>query len=123
MLDQKHVLLRMLCAGACDWFSLTLVLVAGGTLGSAAVDNSCDRRRGCTIGGGGRSTLGGDTIIYIGGSTLGGGAGLWAGGFSGGLGVWYSCPYVSCISCVINLGNRRGEGLLVGCVGGGGGAV
>ena len=124
MLDQKSILIHVLCAGACAWYSLTLVLVSGGTLGSAAVANRCDHRRSFTLGGGGGSNLGGGTLLCIGGSTLRGGAGLWSGGCSGGLCVWSSyCPHVSCISCVITFGDCRGSGLLVGCVGCGGGAV
>ena len=117
MLDHRHVLLRVLCAGDCVWFYLKLVLGSGGvTLGSAAVDNRCDRRRGCNLGGGGGSTLGGGILLFIGGSTLGGGAGLWVGGFAGGLCVCSSFPSVSCISFVITP-------LLVGFVGSGGGAI
>ena len=104
MLDHRCVLLGVLCAGACGWFSLMLVIGAGGgNLGSDAVSNRCDRQKGCTCGGGG-------------GSTLGGGADLWVGGCAGDLGVCFSCPSVSCTSCVITP-------LLVGCVGGGGGAA
>ena len=113
----------MFCAGACAWFSLALVLLECGTLGSAAVDNRCDRQRGCTLWGGGVSTLGGVIFLCICVWTLGGGAGLYAGGCAGGIGLLYSCPSVSCISCVITFGYRRGAGLLVECVGGGGGAV
>ena len=106
----------MLCAGAYVWFSLTLVLGSGGTLGSAAAANCCDQRRGCTLGGGGGSNLGGGTILCIGGYILGGVAGLWVGGCVSGIGEWSSCPYVSYISCVIT-------SLLVVSVGGGGDAV
>ena len=65
MLDQKIALLRVLSAGACAWFSLILVLVEGVTLGSAAVANRCDRRRGCTLGYGGGSTLGGGNFFVL----------------------------------------------------------
>ena len=114
----------MLWAGACAWSSPTLVLVEiGSILGSAAVANLCDFRRGSTLGGGGRSNLGGGTLLYLCGSTLEGDAGLWDGGYAGGIGVWYYCPSMPCISCVINLGDFRGAGLLVDCIGGRGGAV
>ena len=114
----------MLCDRDCDWSYLKLVIVAGGNIGSDAVANSYDQRRGYTLGGGGGSTLGGGTLLCISVSTLGGGSGLWNGGCAGGLGVWYySCPPVSCISCVITIRDRRGYGLIVGCVGCGGGAV
>ena len=76
MLDHRRVLLRVLCAEARFWFFLTLILGAGVTLRSYVVANHCERRSGCTLGGGV-------------GSTLGGGAGLWVGGCAGGIGVWY----------------------------------
>ena len=104
----------MLCSGACVWFSLALVLGAGGTLGSATFSNRCDLFRGCTIVDDGGSTLGGVTILCIGGSALGGSAGLCVVGCTVGIGVWSYCPSVSCISCVVTP-------LLVGYVGGGGG--
>ena len=116
MLDHRHVFIHVLCTEACVWFSLKLVLGAGDTLGSAAVDNRCDLQRGCTLGGGGGSTLGGGTLLFIGGSTLGGDAGLWVGDCAGDMGVGYFCASVSCISCVITP-------LPVGYVFGGGGAV
>ena len=92
MLACRRVLHCVLCAGACVWFSLTLVLGANGTLGSAAVDNCCDQLRGCTLGGGGGSTLRCGALLCIGGSTIQGGAGLWVGGCAGGLGVWIFLP-------------------------------
>ena len=114
MLDRRRVLLRMLRDVAYVWFSLTLVLgVGGGTVGSAAVDNICDRRRSFTLGGGDGYTLGGGTLLCIGGYTLRGVAGLWVGGCAGRLVVGSSCTSVSCISFVITP-------LLIGCVSGGG---
>ena len=102
----------MLWAGACAWSSPTLVLVEiGSILGSAAVANLCDFRRGSTLGGGGGggSNLVGGTLLCIGGSTLGGCAFLWTGDRSGGLGIWTSfCPPVSCILCGVSLVDRRG---------------
>ena len=119
VLDKKRVFLCVLCDGACDRFSLTLVLVASGTLGSAVVSNFSERRRGCTLGGGGGSNLGGGTLLCIGGSTLVGGACPWDGCCAVGLGVWSSCTSVSCISCVRTPGNCRGAGLCFGCFDGG----
>ena len=78
-----------------------LVLGSGGTLGSSVVDNCCDQLRGCTLGGGGGSTLGGGTLLCIFGSTLGGGDGLWVGGCAGGLGVWSFCYSLYCIYFLI----------------------